>query len=127
MASSGLDTHTDWLFTLTEAKELAQQHSEGGIRQLYWRLKATLAGPKSPRHEAEMVDYLLATRAAQILPSAPVSRTPLDWRHESARFHASLRVTGPITDEGVAFDSDTATGLMPIAHLVAGVRSFPCS
>jgi hypothetical protein len=35
----------------------------------------------------------------------------------------------PITDEGVAvggaFDSDTATGLMPIAHLVAGVRSFP--
>ena len=39
------------------------------------------------------------------------------------------QVRGPITDEGVAvggaFDSDTATGLMPIAHLVAGVRSFP--
>jgi hypothetical protein len=37
-------------------------------------------------------------------------------------------VIGPITDEGVAaggaFDSDTATGLMPIAHHVAGVRSF---
>jgi hypothetical protein len=35
----------------------------------------------------------------------------------------------PITDEGVAvggaFDSGTATGLMPIAHRVAGVRSFP--
>jgi hypothetical protein len=32
---------------------------------------------------------------------------------------------GPITDEGVAvggaFDSDTATGMMPIAHRVAGV------
>jgi hypothetical protein len=31
----------------------------------------------------------------------------------------------PITDEGVAvggaFDSDTATGMMPIAHRVAGV------
>jgi uncharacterized protein YunC (DUF1805 family) len=32
------------------------------------------------------------------------------------------------TDEGVAvggaFDSDTATGMMPIAHRVAGVGSF---
>ena len=35
---------------------------------------------------------------------------------------------GPITDEGVgvggAFDSDTATGMIPVAHRVAGVRSF---
>ena len=35
---------------------------------------------------------------------------------------------GPITDEGVAvggaFDSDTAVGMMPVAHRVAGVRSF---
>ena len=69
MASSGLGTDTAWLFTLKEATELAQQHSEGGIRQLYWRLKATLAGPKSPRHEAEMVDYLLATSTAQMFPS----------------------------------------------------------
>ena len=30
-------------------------------------------------------------------------------------------VKRPITDEGVAFDSDTATGLMPVAHRVAGV------
>jgi len=33
-----------------------------------------------------------------------------------------------ITDEGVAvggaFDSDTATGMMPVAHRVAGVGSF---
>jgi hypothetical protein len=79
MASSGLDTDTAWLFTLKEAKELAQQHSEGGIRQLYWRLKATLVGPKSPRHEAEMVDYLLATRAAQMFPS----------EHDSARLAAN--------------------------------------
>jgi len=35
-----------------EAQELAQQHSERGIRQLYWRLKAAPAGPESPRHEA---------------------------------------------------------------------------
>jgi uncharacterized protein YunC (DUF1805 family) len=34
----------------------------------------------------------------------------------------------PITDEGVAvggaFHSDTATGVMSVAHRVAGVRSF---
>ena len=30
----------------------------------------------------------------------------------------------PITDEGVAFGSDTATGMMPIAHRVAGVLAF---
>jgi hypothetical protein len=34
----------------------------------------------------------------------------------------------PITDEGAAvggaLDSDTATGLMPIAHRVAGVLAF---
>ncbi len=78
MASSGPGTDTAWLFTLKEAKELAQQHSEGGIRQLYWRLKATLAGPKSPRHEAEMADYLLPTRATQMFPS----------EHDSARLAA---------------------------------------
>jgi hypothetical protein len=36
-----------------------------------------------------------------------------------------LPVKGPITDEGVAvggaFDSDTATGMMPAAQRVAGV------
>jgi len=40
LAFVALDTHTAWLFTLNEARELAQQHSERGIRQLYWRLKA---------------------------------------------------------------------------------------
>ena len=28
---------------------------------------------------------------------------------------------GLVTDEGVAFDSDTATGMMPVAHRVAVV------
>ena len=39
-----------------------------------------------------------------------------------------LAVIRPITDEGAAvggaFDSDTATGMMPIADRVAGVGSF---
>ncbi len=38
---------------------------------------------------------------------------------------------GPITDQGVAvggaFDSDAATGMMAIAHRVAGVLTFPRS
>jgi hypothetical protein len=63
-----LDTDTAWLFTLEEAQALAQQHSGRGIRQLYWRLKPAPAGPKSLRHEAQMVGYLLATRAAQLFP-----------------------------------------------------------
>ena len=40
-----------------------------------------------------------------------------------------MQIIRLITDESVAvggaFDSDTATDLMPIAYLVAGVRSFP--
>ena len=68
LAFVALDTDTAWLFTLNEAQGLAQQHSERGIRQLYWRLEAAPAGPKSLRYEAQMVGYLLATRAAQLFP-----------------------------------------------------------
>jgi hypothetical protein len=68
LAFVALDTDTAWLFTLKEAQGLAQQHSERGIRQLYWRLKAAPAGPKPPRYEAQMVGYLLPTRAAQLFP-----------------------------------------------------------
>lgn len=67
LAFVALDTDTAWLFTVKEAQGLAQQHSERGICHLYWRLE--VAGPKSPRHEAQMVDYLLATRAAQLFPN----------------------------------------------------------
>jgi hypothetical protein len=68
LAFVALDTDTVWLFTLAEAQELAQQQSERGMRQLYWRLEAAPVGPKSPRHEAQMVGYLLPTRAAQLFP-----------------------------------------------------------
>jgi hypothetical protein len=60
-----LDTDTAWFFTLKEAQG---QHSERGMRQLYWRLKAAPVGPKSPPCEAQVVDYLLAARAAQLFP-----------------------------------------------------------
>jgi hypothetical protein len=73
LAFVALDTDTVWLFTLNEAQDLAQQHSERGIHQLYWHLKASPAGPKSTRHEAHMVDYLLPTRAAQLFPYTQTS------------------------------------------------------
>jgi hypothetical protein len=69
LAFVALDTDTAWLFTLQEAQELAQQHSQRGNYQLYWRLNAVPVGSKPRRHEAQMVGYLLATRAAQLFPS----------------------------------------------------------
>lgn len=68
MALVALDTDTVWLFTLAEAQGLAQQHSERGIRQLYWRLEAAANTAKALRHEGEMADYLLAARAPQLFP-----------------------------------------------------------
>jgi hypothetical protein len=68
LAFVALDTDMAWLFTLKEAQELAQQHSERGVRQLYWRLEAAPAGRKSARYEAQMVSFLLPTRAAQLFP-----------------------------------------------------------
>jgi hypothetical protein len=46
LAFVALDTDTAWLFTLKEAQQLAQQHSERDIRQLYWRLKAAPGWPE---------------------------------------------------------------------------------
>jgi hypothetical protein len=48
---------------------LAQQHSQAGNYQVYWRVKAVPVGSKSRRHEAQMDGYLLATKAAQLFPS----------------------------------------------------------
>ncbi len=82
LAFVALDMDTAWRFTLNKARELAQQHSERGIRQLYWRLKADPARPKPLRHEAQMVDFLLPTRAAQLFPKWLRPESPLDLRHE---------------------------------------------
>jgi hypothetical protein len=49
-------------------------------------------------------------------------------RHASFRRVLARAISGLITDEGVAvggaFDSDTATGMMPVSHRVAGVLAF---
>jgi len=48
IALVALDTDTVWLFTLEEARGLAQQHSDRGIRQLYWRLEPALPVQSAP-------------------------------------------------------------------------------
>jgi len=48
IALAALDTDTVWLFTLEEARDLAQQHSDRGIRQLYWRLEPALPVQSAP-------------------------------------------------------------------------------
>src|SRR5674476_895581 len=69
IALAALDTDTVWLFTLAEARSLAQQHADRGIRQLYWRREPSLPGAAAPRHEGQMHTYLLATRAPQMFPA----------------------------------------------------------
>ncbi len=45
-----LSTDSVWLFTLDEARELAQQHNDKGNHHLYWLLAATERG-----HEASLI------------------------------------------------------------------------
>ena len=69
IALAALDTDTIWLFTLEEAQGLAQQHSDHGLRQLYWRLEPAMPVAAAPRHEGQMAAYLLAKRAPQLFPA----------------------------------------------------------
>jgi len=69
IALAALDTDTVWLFTLEEAQSMAQQHSDRGNHQLYWRLEPALPGAAAPRHEGQMATYLLAKRALQLFPT----------------------------------------------------------
>src|ERR1035437_8687342 len=84
IALAALDTDTVWLFTLDEARSLAQQHSDRGIRQLYWRREPSLPGAAAPRHEGQMHTYLLATRAPQMFP-AWASGSPTELHDVEAR------------------------------------------
>jgi hypothetical protein len=63
LAFVALDTDTAWLFKLQEAKDLAQQHPQRDNYQVHWRVNAVPVGSKPRRHEAQMISYLLATKA----------------------------------------------------------------
>jgi len=67
IALVALDVDRVWIFTTGEACELAQQHSDRGVHQLYWQLEhsnARLVG----RIEADMTSYLLEHRATNLFP-----------------------------------------------------------
>lgn len=66
LALVALDVDKVWIFTIDEARNLAQQHSEKGMRQLYWRRDRVGSAPG--RFEDEMHDYRLEHRAASLFP-----------------------------------------------------------
>jgi hypothetical protein len=66
-----LSTDSVWLFTLEEARDLAQQHNEKGNRQLYWYTGERL--PSGARHERDVEPYLLEARVANLF-LAPADR-----------------------------------------------------
>jgi hypothetical protein len=63
-----LDTDRAWLFTIAEARDLAQQHSPKGSRKLYWLLDPPPGRASGARHEEQMTQYLLEGRAPQFFP-----------------------------------------------------------
>jgi hypothetical protein len=66
LALVALDSDRAWLFTIAEARELAQQHSPKGIRKLYWFVGRPTGGAVGARHEEEIDKYLLDVRAPQL-------------------------------------------------------------
>lgn len=64
LAFCDLSTDSAWLFTLDEARELAQQHSAKGQRQLYWYIDAP--APKGARTQAEMERYRVEAVAERL-------------------------------------------------------------
>jgi hypothetical protein len=68
LALVALDWDWVWLFTIAEARELAQQHSPKGIRKLYWFVEPPTGGAAGARHEGQMTQFLLEERALQLFP-----------------------------------------------------------
>lgn len=68
LALVALDLDRVWLFTIAEARELAQQHSPKGIRKLYWFVEPPSGRAAGARHEGQMTQYLLEGRAPQFFP-----------------------------------------------------------
>lgn len=68
LALVALDSDRAWLFTIAEARDLAQQHSPKGIRKLYWFVEPPTGGAAGARHEGHMTQFLLEERALQLFP-----------------------------------------------------------
>lgn len=65
LAVADLSTDSAWLFTMEQARKLAQQHSAEGQRQLYWYIDEP--APNSARIQREMESYRVEVVAEQLL------------------------------------------------------------
>ena len=70
LALVALDVDTVWIFTIDEARDLTQQHSDKGMHQLYWRRDRVGSSPSPNRFEDDMEAYRLERRAASLFPSS---------------------------------------------------------
>jgi len=68
LAVAVLSSDAVWLFTRDEARELAQQHSARGVRQLYWYVdeRPGRAGAPAPRHAGDMDPFVLERRVTDL-------------------------------------------------------------
>lgn len=61
-----------WLFTRNEARELAQEHSARGIRQIHWLTEpATRRDGSARRSAADMEPYSLDSRVSEVFGYEP--------------------------------------------------------
>lgn len=67
LATVVLSEDAVWLFTMAEARSLAQQHSDRGVRRLYWYTDpATSQVNGVPLRQADMDAHLLARSAPKL-------------------------------------------------------------
>ncbi|PVE58771.1 hypothetical protein [Microbacterium testaceum] len=67
LATVVLSEDAVWLFTMAEARSLAQQHSDRGVRRFYWYTDpATSQVDGVPLRQADMDTHLLAQSAPKL-------------------------------------------------------------
>lgn len=70
LAFTSLEADRVWLFTTVEARQVAQQHTAGGVRRLYWYTdQSTPQREGVPLRQGDMERYLLRERAPRLFPS----------------------------------------------------------
>jgi hypothetical protein len=65
LAFTDLSTDSAWLFTIDQARDLAQQYNTKGDRQLYWYVDEMVAG--SARRQSEVECYRIDNVVARLL------------------------------------------------------------
>ncbi|MGY4857714.1 hypothetical protein [Cryobacterium sp. AP23] len=77
LALTLLSTDEVWMFTLGEARRIAQQHTNGGTRRLYWYVDESMNQVNGvPLKTADLDEYRLENRAAEmfLLPTICLSK-----------------------------------------------------